>query len=302
MISTAAIYFANGSFVEVARIEGSPEYKSFMRKHEPAGGELAEGIPSVALLRNALCLLPRLPFCKRNPDFVSTQALLRSLQYSVASYLGTSFCFTGIGIPDQTWQYQNDIIQKAIKSIGLRQTPRMVLVANHLDNSKTSGCRSEIPDGRTRAILSIDYSVSGLNVVLFSEDDGIVDIMRRIYNQHLGAGHRGHGHLESVKAALMEVTKPPLGRDFMGTLLTDDIQDLVLYGDAVMDAGFLDILRAVIGSDLVEKASALEPVFAAAMGMAITSYQEMDWMYFNTKPAFGCQWGSSLYDMSSKEL
>ncbi|KAK2760147.1 hypothetical protein CKAH01_16550 [Colletotrichum kahawae] len=301
---TAAIYFQNGSYVEVARIEGSPAYKSFMRKSDNITS-IAEDLPGISLLRNSVCppLQPLgLAICKRDPDFDSCQDLLRSLQSSVASYLGTTFCYAGVVVPDQTWQYQDYIINKAIKSIGLRLTHRvssaalLVMWANHINNP-------DRPHDETQAVLSVDYSESGLNVYLFGEDQGVADLLRQVYDQQLGADRRERpGHLQAVEALLTEVTNPPLGRDFWGHSMPDKIQRVVLYGDAVMDGGFLDTLKAVVGVDMVDNTHSFKPVFAAAIGMATSSFERVNSLDFNVEPAFGCRWRSRLYDATSEEL
>ncbi|EQB56317.1 hypothetical protein CGLO_03669 [Colletotrichum gloeosporioides Cg-14] len=301
---TAAIFFQNGSHVEVARIEGSPAYKSFMRKGDNATS-IVEDLPGMSLLRNAVCP-PLQPFglaiCERDPDFDSCQGLLRSLQSSVASYLGTTFCYAGVVVPDQTWQYQDYIINKAIKSVGLRLTHRvlsaakLVMWANRINNPST-------PRYETQAVLSVDYSDSGLNVNLFADDEGVADVLRQVYDQQLGADRREQpGHLQAVKALLTEVTKLPLGYDLYGHQMPDKIQRVVLYGDAVMDGGFLDMLKAVVGVDVVDNAQSFAPVFTAAIGMATSAFERENWLDFNVEPAFGCRWRSRLYDAPSEEL
>ncbi|KAH0437133.1 hypothetical protein CcaCcLH18_04001 [Colletotrichum camelliae] len=301
---TAAIYFQNGSYVEVARIEGSPAYKSFMRKRDNTTS-ITEDLPGISLLRNAVCppLQPLgLAICERDPDFDSCQGLLRSLHSSVASYLGTTFCYAGVVVPDQTWHYQDYIINKAIKSVGLRLThrvlsaPLLVMWANHINNPGK-------PHDETQAVLSVDYSESGLTVNLFGEDQGIADLLRQVYDQQLSADRREQpGHLQAVEALLTDVTKPPLGHDSYGNLMPDKIQRVMLYGDAVKDKGFLDTLKVVVGVDVVDNAHSFEPVFVAAIGMATSSFERMNWLDFDVEPAFGCRWRSRLYDATNEEL
>ncbi|KAJ5000900.1 hypothetical protein K4K48_002068 [Colletotrichum sp. SAR 10_66] len=154
-----------------------------------------------------------------------------------------------------------------------------------------------------QAVLSVDYSDSGLNVNLFADDEGVADVLRQVYDQQLGADRREQpGHLQAVKDLLTEVAKAPLGHDLYGHPMPDKIQRVVLYGDTVMDGGFLDILKAVVGEDVVNNAHSFEPVFAAAVGMATSSFESMNWLDFNVEPAFGCRWRSRLYDAPSEEL
>ncbi|KAF9878140.1 hypothetical protein CkaCkLH20_04178 [Colletotrichum karsti] len=301
---TAAIYFQNGSSVSVARIEGSPAYKSFMRKHDDRENA-AEEASAVSSLRSSVCrsIQPlSLPVCKREPDFASVQGLLRSLQSSVNSYLGATFCFAGIAVPDRNRQYHNHVIEESLKSIGLRQThqildaPRLVLVANNIDSSESPGHKSQ-------AVLSVDYSASGLNVALFAEDAGVADIIRRNYSQHLGGDHQSeHGHLEAVEDVLKDITKPPFGDDLSGSPITDEVRQVVLFGDLITDPGFRRALERVVGSKLVEEAHGVNPVFAAALGMAKSSHERMDDLDFDVQPALGCRWFSDLYAAGREDL
>lgn len=78
---TASIYFKNTSTVNVAKIEGSPAYKAFMRSNPKPD----------TLLCSILCI------CRsRNGDVAAAAALLSTLKSAVTSYFGTTFCFADI--------------------------------------------------------------------------------------------------------------------------------------------------------------------------------------------------------------
>lgn len=294
--STAAIYFANGSFAEVAQIEGSPEYKRFMRNDAPSSA------------RKSLC--DRLPpslqqvtlgLCSKPPDITSTLSLLRALKYSIESYLGTTFCFVDVVVPDLRQTYQISVIETTIRAIHLRQTletlnaGKLALLANRV--SKESGS-----DAAEQVVLAIDYSRSGLNTMIFCDDNGIIDALRQVYSPHLGAENPLPGNLKGVKTALKKFIQPPFGTSPMGQKLPDHIDRLVLYGDRCSDKQFSGMLVEILGKDLVEKSYLSNPVFVSADGMALASYEHMDDIDFNIKPAFGCRWRSRLYDEPRNEL
>jgi hypothetical protein len=286
--STAAVYFANGSFVEVAQVEGNPEYKTFMRKEAPSSPQnsLCDALPP-SLQQVTLGL------CSRQPDSVGAVSLLRALKYSVESYLGTTFCFADVVVPDLSRIYQIGVIEKAIKAVGLRQTletlnaGKLALIANHVSKSGDSGASEQV-------VLSIDYSRSGLNTILFCDDNGIIDALRQVYSPHLGAGNSLPGHLKGVKTALEKFLQPPFGDSPTGQKLPDHIDQLVLYGDRWSDKQFSEILLELLGRDLVEKSHVFDPVFASADGMALASHECMDNIDFNIKSAMGCRWRSRL--------
>ncbi|KAJ9669669.1 hypothetical protein H2201_000053 [Coniosporium apollinis] len=286
---TAAIYFANGSIAEVAQIEGRPEYKAFMRRKEAPSSlktSLCDAFPPT--LQQAT-----LNFCSKPPDSASVVSLLRALKYSVEAYLGTTFCFADVVIPDSSRTYQCNVIEKAIIAVGLRQT-HSILNAGLFAVIANRGSWSDDKDRPERVILSVDYSRSGLNTMLFCDDEDSIDDLRQVYSPDLGA--------ENVETALKGFVEPPFGHSPMGVKLPDHIDRLVLYGDRVSDREFLETLRRVLGTDLVENAYVFDPLFASAVGIAESSHLRMRRIDFNTKPAIGCRWRSNLYAKARWEL
>ena len=246
-------------------------------------------------LVDSLHLANLLPFCpdsERNSDFSATQSLLRSLQSSVASYLGTSFCFADVVVPDTTqFQSQAAVITKALESIGLRQTnqrssstgisdgPQLALSEaisylycpkhnglvssnNHDDDESPPPQGDEEEDRTSRTVLTVDYSASGLSAVVFNEDTGILDVKRRLYDQGLGAAapNMDRDYWKKVEEALTKLVTPPPHQSGEEEDPSSIIQRVVLYGDAILASPvFLDLLRRILGSagsepDLVDGA------------------------------------------------
>ncbi|KAM0332565.1 hypothetical protein ACHAQA_002849 [Verticillium albo-atrum] len=301
---TAAIYFANRTHVEVAQIEGSQLYKPIWHKSGDEEAWIGK-LPGSTLLGRVLCpVLPSVSpaLCSRRTDLSSVEDLLRSLQASVVSTLGTKFCFADVVLPQPGLLYQKRIIQDAVKSIGLRQA--LVVVDSARAAITANGIGTPSHDLRPQQlILSVDYSASELNVVLFSELSGIIDPERKFYIPQLGDAHRSRAdHAAALEDVLREATKPPFGKGSFGKQLPNEIRHLVLHGDAVLGSSFLDILRRVIGDTLVKDAHSFSPVFAGAVGMAQLSQGRMEDIDFDVPPAFGCRWRSSLYDADRQDL
>jgi glycerol kinase len=193
------------------------------------------------------------------------------------------------------------MIEKAIRAVGLRQSlgtlnaGKLALIANHVSRSGDSGAPEQV-------VLSVDHSRSGLNTVLFCDDEGIIDALRQVYSSNLGTENDPTEHWKAVKTALEKFVQPPFGHSPMGRKLPDHIDKLVLYGDMLSNKEFLEILGDVLGTDLVEKAQVFDPVFASAVGMAQASHERMDNIDFSVKPAMGCRWRSKLYDERREEL
>ncbi|KAH7140203.1 hypothetical protein B0J13DRAFT_419480, partial [Dactylonectria estremocensis] len=285
---TAAIYFQNSSYAKVAYVEGSATNKAFMRRN-------ASQMP---LKNNALCgMLPvslaahTLGFCDMvaSSDLDTTRTLLNTLKASVTAYLGTTFCFADVVVPDRRQAYQQDVIVKSLAAVGLRQSfcpsgaDYRAVQANNIPESTD-------PSAEEQAILVVDYSNSGLRLLLFSDDHGIGDDLRRDYQPNLGAAHSGQpGHWEAIEMALRKIVEPPLGKSAIGNQVPDRIEHLVLYGDAVPDAQLRRVLESVLDTRVARNAWITEPVFASAIGGARISFRKQAEVDFGVKPAFGCR-------------
>ena len=296
-----AVYFANETSVEVARIEGGSDYKHFMHQR---------GSSSNISQYNRKCgffpfriqeLLRFIHICPRQPDLEGTVSLFRSLKYAVDSYLGTNFCFVSVAVPDPDSVYYSDLIGQAIDTVGLRQVfpllhaGEMAFAANWRTIEKD---RNLFPD--EQVVLTVDFSNSGLNLALFY--DNYYDI-RLVYPLR---SHWVHELVTTpvepppefwrdVRETVKTFVQPPFGESPMGRALPDYISQVVLYGDDVANSTFLDILRENVGHDVLERAHKFDPVFASAVGMAQLSYERMDAFYSDEKAAFGCKWRSELY-------
>ncbi|KAH7329736.1 hypothetical protein B0I35DRAFT_420720 [Stachybotrys elegans] len=292
----AAIYYKNGTWAEVARVEGSSTYSAMMRKAPST--KVPNKHSSWPLITEVICPVldtfkPRL--CKQTPDIESVKDLLQSLKAAVASHLGTTFCYAQIALPDREWTYQANVVTLALHSVRLHS------IISIVDEARMAFWGSELAaSGRpetddTRSILVVNYSESGLSASLLAEDMGIVDVMRRSRDESLGAKNRAQpNHQKQVKAFLEKIMERPFGNDYFGQPMHEDLGKTVLHSDAIRDAEFLETFRSAIGSEL-SNAHGLDPVFAAAVGAAIIGYDRMDDWQFTPMPALGCTWLSGLY-------
>ncbi|OHE90780.1 hypothetical protein CORC01_13920 [Colletotrichum orchidophilum] len=307
---TAVIYYANGSFVEIGPFEGTQEYKTFLRSSKPS-----YTVPELAACRFVPPSLQGIfNICTPSAAVASAETLLRSLQSSVTSHLGTSFCYAELVLhnPSQEDGYQRDILQEALKRIGRRQAVRGVPVLPASSLAVHANLR--FPTARTlmpQAALSIEYSRWGMNVALFCVDRLVLEEQRHeivifpVESQTAGAqdGSRDNGaRLEEAGEALRRISKPPLGSCSVIGDMPDKIQVLILHGDSVRDSGFMDLLKGLFGRKLVAEAYDFDPLFASAVGGAVASHDNMDQAYFNEPAAFGCRWPSKLYREQNQEL
>ncbi|KAL2203691.1 hypothetical protein CC79DRAFT_1359739 [Sarocladium strictum] len=272
---TAAVYYENGAWAEVAHVEGSSTYKAFMRKSPSTEVDIQDINPEMFTTDPIFPVLD--PFqhasCRPNPDLESVTEVLRSLKAAVVSQLGMEFCYAQIALPDPDWNYQTNITYQALASINLRP------VFSVLDAAPTALWASVLAttplprDGEIHTVLGIEYSDSGLNVSLWgAEYEGYVDYIRGSNDGTLGERNRGRpGYQNRVKDFLEEITQRPFGDNGWGYQYQERLERVVLYGDATTDEEFLKTLNLVVGSKLPET-QGLDPVYAVAVGAAQAAY------------------------------
>ncbi|KAK1621784.1 hypothetical protein BDP81DRAFT_170708 [Colletotrichum phormii] len=252
--------------------------------------------------------------CTPPAAIASTEILLHALQSSVAAHLGTSFCYAELILhdPSQGDGYQRDGVQESLKRIGLRQAMKGVpaLPASSLAvhaNIQFPIPRTDIP----QAALSIEFSRWGMSTAVFCVDELVLEEQRHktiAFSDEKNASgaddspEEDAARLAEASEALRRISTPPLGScSGVGDML-DEIQVLILHGDSVRDAGFVELLIDLFGSRLVEEAYDFDPIFAPAVAGARASHENMDLINFEEPAAFGCRWMSKLYRDRNQEL
>ncbi|KAF2819125.1 hypothetical protein CC86DRAFT_472278 [Ophiobolus disseminans] len=286
----AAIHLKGGTFVPIARVQGSPAYQAFMRKKSASAK--AEDSTLCRLLAPALDRLPSafgidIDTC-RDADVVSTKALLATLKTAVESYLGTNICFASLSLDDIGDQHQIDVAQEALQALHLRQVlptvrgDKPVVVAHKPDASPGL-------DETPSIILALDYSLHWFNVGLYTSSEGYVDPVdplvsgRKIDEEH---------QLDALRDALRYLFDHPPPE----VNLVKDIRHLVVYGDDSNNSALHDLLAEVLDADLVRDARVSSSVFDGPSYTAAVMYETMDTVDFEMDVRSpSCQRRSKLY-------
>jgi hypothetical protein len=234
--------------------------------------------------------------CARKPDIDAIDAMISALKSSVEEYLGTTFCFVDIAVPDASQSnYQREIIEAAVKASGLRQAFSTQSAAKEAVRSNQPEDWDMIPD--EQVALAIDYSRAGLNLDVFCDDGGILDHLRSDHNLGIGANGSDPAHWDAVRSALERISKPPFPncppRNY--PTVQKKINYIVFYGDSVKDEELLRLVARVLGTKLVAEARWWEPEFGVALELAGNSFYVQNSDDFKDRPAFGCRWRSGLY-------
>lgn len=290
---TAVIYFGNQTFVTIGPIEGDAHYRTFMRGyvHPPTRGWRAycEALPS------SLWLFQR-TLCPRNPDLDAVQSLMKALQLSVASRLGTTFCFAEIILPDPHNQaYQRQMVDAALANLELKRSFPILNAATMAVAASALG-RPADPNLGARVVLAVDHSTYGLNVALMTDKDGIIVTLRQQHDISLTADEAVvPRRWETLESIVPEVTQPPFGKSILNRPRPGRIQKLVVYGDMADMPTLSASLRKIIGRDATDNASRFEPLFASAISAARNSYDIMRDLHFTERPSRWCGCWSTLY-------
>jgi hypothetical protein len=280
-----AVHLTNHSALRLAKIDGSSEYKSFMRREKWP--------PPNVPLSSVQGIWPG------KPDTDAARFMIEALKSSAGAYLSTTFCFVDIAMPvARQGNYQKEIFEAAVRASGLRQ-PHPAQSAGNVAVGANDPKDVELPDGQI--VLAIDYSLSGLNLDLICDDAGIVDGLRHEYAQGIGADNPNPAHWDKVSAAIEKILLRPFP-DCPSFERTGHktLNHIVLYGDSVDNKEFLQLITRILGTDLVTRARAWEPEFGVALSLAENSYQRQNSIDFKGQAALGCRWRSGLYSAEAE--
>lgn len=300
---TSAVYFANGTAVAIAKLEGSSGYKRFMRLEDADTTSaraycLPEHFSSpvhegwLAHLNQAL--QRPLQLLRGRPqnecaDITPVEAMFRALKVSTESYLGTAIGISDVAVPyllPDSHCYQ---MGSALTNVGIQHALNTPVLAGQVA-SRANGigeCSKDSCDFdgvKPQLVLTIDYSRAALTMILFVEDRGVYEHFRLQHNIDLGAEASKHisrstqAYWEEVKEAVRDITKTPVkGAE---PDVPDVIGQLVLLGECATDPHLLRVLTEVLGEGTFSKMHSssaagnsvlVDPVFAAAIGVAAAS-------------------------------
>ena len=305
---TAAVHFPNGTGKPVAKVEGSPAYRSLISRYTEATHNITVPDPDIPAYLSVLS-----QFMKRSQSaaihqaashrfasvvgapfpilgstferFVQAQTrcfqpsseyedikafsqMLLSLQKSTEAYLDREVHEAAISVPVYPYGQQAKNIDCAMAINGLK------IPATYYTSSvgATEANRAGIADdGKPQIVLAVDHSRTHLTVELLANEDNLYESLRDECNTAPGTDRRGSPeHWRDIQALIQRVAGAPYPKCFLE--LPDEISRLVLFGDQTEDLAFRDVLRTSSregGTWMpTESETMADPIFAAALGMA----------------------------------
>ncbi len=318
---TCSVYFANGSAVDVAKVESSTRYKNVMLHIQATDVQYTPSKPPNPnpLLSRLQHQWPfssfmRIPFARnslkhwhlQSPDVTAIEDMLLALKTSAESYLGDKVFVADLAVPMPISPRGGHILESASSLLGLERAAGFPIPGALAAMTNGMGNNYQYPEScdtdPSRLILTVDYSRAALTAVLFWEDGCVFERFRVRHGVRLGASALEECQMSTNSAdcyndlaiALRQIVKMPLedGRSYLPSKVTG----LVLLGEKGTDPHLRRILQQVLAEQRTSISSVqseggentmVDPTFAAARGMAAASWgNQNDW-----------QWAQANYEL-----
>lgn len=303
LFSVASVYFANGSMVGIAKVEGGWHYKQMMRdekwnlpwqqennvavnieveaasERDPQQQRPIHDRASVGQgLRDRLP--PWLGGPRPDPRVEVLSRMLLTLKTATESFLGDGQ-LSHVQTVFPAWPSDGffEAAQSAAKQLSLSpfemgsSAGQFAAYANHAGERNCVG---------ERLILAVEYSRAALTTFIFSEWCELYDELRGLHFLDLGSGRSAaEDHEGDLVSAIRRVARLPLHSIIDGTVL-DHISGLVVLGENGSSGTLSRALHEVLSTlsspppksgevhDLDQEMA--DPVFAASMGAAMLNF------------------------------
>ncbi|KAF7195050.1 hypothetical protein HII31_03518 [Pseudocercospora fuligena] len=277
---TAAVYHANGTSVNVAKIEGSFGYKAMMRAQNWSmpqddapydGGGWSEDLPHASFLAAKLGLLR-----KAEPD-LRTKALsemLHSLRTAMESYLGTRFVAVDVVFPSRPSSAMVRSLRLASSHLGVHLTGTSA-GAGQIAAFDILGNNWDCDDPE-KLIVTVEWSRAALTAMVYTEDCGIFEGIRGFQSFTLGSEDFSDSKRIAILRKLRDLVQTPT--EF------DSIAAFIVLGENGGDDRLWSMLRtaftwadwgpaAIVTLDVFN--GDIDPAFAAAGAAAKDNWAKM---------------------------
>lgn len=327
---TSAVYFANGTVVDVAKLEGSQDYKSVMRRlTAPAADtqtmntfsdETTAAGYHTRLLHDLhrRFRLPCIPgsrwFCQK-PEVQALDPMIQALKVATVSYVGGPADTLLVTFPVEASDLAKSTVMSALKQNGL-DTSGLLMTAGPSAAAANDIGWHHSEDDPPQFVLTLDYSRAALTAVLWLEEGGAFLPRQEIHRVELGVDaledcKRNGGSsacYAGLTQAILEIT------EHVGQPKPDDdpdvphhLEQLVLLGESAGDPHLRHALQEVFSrhgtprhlkSLNIEDSDMAEPAFAAARGTAMGALRWNDPLfgYFTGSPDILC--GNMFFDLN----
>ncbi|KAK6002682.1 hypothetical protein QM012_001432 [Aureobasidium pullulans] len=298
---TASIWYANGTAVDVVKLEGGVAYKQIIRSAsaEPylsaAPAESSRGSLGFMSLQNYLPSWAATETVSHDVEVI--RWMLKGLKGATEAYVEEPLTAVRISssfyVPYHGWL--RNTLSESVESLGLRYlgtgrvSADIIQIYGLEDQCRYDGFTTpdqREPDDPPQMYLAIDSSMAGLSVALVEEECGIAESLREFHNTTLGSGIDFSGKREDLIRQLKHLIRPidrwyPDIGDYKQSV---EISALVLLGDYTEDVLLHEGLLEVFGSsynnlknESDKRARLHDPSFAGSRAAAMTCQGRLEY-------------------------
>jgi hypothetical protein len=295
--STASIWYANGTTVDIVKLEGGAVYKQIMRTanariHTPSSSdETTRGLLGYMSLQNYLpSWTTTVPV---DPDAEAITWMLKGLKASTEAHMEETLTAVSIGYP---FLIQSGYpFRTAVESLGLnyKNTRTAAIATTELyglegqcdpDPYKTPD-QKEKPDDPEKTYLALDYSRSGISAFLVKEDCGVEEVLREYHNTALAAYVDFPGKRADLSRTLRNLIRSTDERDSVAVShkYPVEVSELVMLGESTEDVILHEALSDIFGSNYTdlkagsdERAKVHHPLFAGSRAVALYCQKQLE--------------------------
>jgi hypothetical protein len=298
--STASIWYANGTAVDVVKLEGGAAYTQIMRS---ANYQPLPLTSSDEPTRNSWRFMSLQDYLLSwttsepiDPESEAITWMLKGLKAATETHLETPMTAVSISSPFLIWPRNpfHDNLRTAVESLGLNykgtRTASIAITGIYglegqcdLDVFKTPDQKE--PDDPAKTYLSLDYSRAGISAFLVEDDCGVAEVLRELHNTTLAANVEFPGKHEDLSRTLKNIMRP-IDERLFGAVSREhpvEISELVMLGESTDDAMLHEVLSEILGTNYTdlkagsdERATIHDPLFAGSRAAAMGCLNQLD--------------------------
>lgn len=298
--STASIWYANGTAVDIVKLEGGVAYKQVMRSatdlaHQPRlSTEPTRGSLGFMSLQDYLpSWTAAEPF---DPDSEAITWMLKGLKSATETQVEEPIISVSISSPFlvRHGSLFENTLRTTVESLGLnyKGTRAASLAITNIyglegqcdpDVYKTPDQKD--PDDPPQTYLALDYSRAGISAFLVEEECGVTEILREYHNTTLAADLDFPGKREDLIHALQRIIRPvdECYHDAAFGKYPVEVSGLIMLGEFTEDAMLHEVLSEVFGNNYTamraqsdERAKTHHPLFAGSRAVAMSCQKQLE--------------------------
>ncbi|KAB8346062.1 hypothetical protein FH972_023114 [Carpinus fangiana] len=292
----ASAYFPNGTYRDIAKIEGGPRFKDYMRHIDPVGAPDSVVSEHLQAEDSFLGGVLKHLWPIRHPSNNPLTAMFKALRSASESALERPVSIVEIAVncfphgPRLSTFFAEIDAALEDSSMEKLRPPRTngEMAARAKGIEGYCGDEPGDPCDPERVVLSVENTRSGLTIIMWTETSGSYDFHRVLHSPELGQDsldncerrNANQSCIDELKNSIRTVAKMPLKFNWGGL---ERIEAIVLLGEGAVDARLNGILRDILQEqyateviDVMLSSASTDPIFLASRNLARTDWTMKD--------------------------